>query len=178
MSGVPKLEGPGSPVPALRLCMGAKVGGAGFPGPCPTASGNVGGLRPALPLSETIGLSRVPHHSPSVCFPLVWWPAGVSWGFGVHVTLLPKFADTRRSNQLLNKVIQLPTGRRDVATAWNQKWQRRLIVATLDDSTTGAALLRRGPATAPGMANVGSGAMGHPKSQLATPGEPQAIREH
>ena len=79
MSGVPKLEGPGSPVPALRLCMGAKVGGAGLPGPCPTASGKVGGLRPALPVSETIGLSRVPHHSPSVCFPLVWWPAGVSW---------------------------------------------------------------------------------------------------
>ena len=69
--------------------------------------------------------------------------------------LLPKFADTRRSNQLLNKVIQLPTGQRDVATAWNQKWQRLLTVATLDDSTTGAALLRRDPATAPGMANVG-----------------------
>ena len=46
-------------------------------------------------------------------------------------SLLPKFADTWRSNQLLNKGIQLPTGQRDVATAWNQKWQRLLIVATL-----------------------------------------------
>ena len=59
--------------------MGAKVGGTGLPGPCPTASGNVGGLRPALPLSETIGLSKVPYHSPSIWFPVVWWPAGVSW---------------------------------------------------------------------------------------------------
>ena len=73
MSGVSKLEGPGSPVPALRLCMGAKVGGAGLPGPCPTASGNVGGLRPALPMSETIGLSRVPHHSPSVMYGCQSW---------------------------------------------------------------------------------------------------------
>ena len=66
MSGVPKLEGPGSPDPALRPCMGAKVGGAGLPGPCPTASGNVGGLRPALPMSETFGLPRVLCRSPSV----------------------------------------------------------------------------------------------------------------
>ena len=89
------MEGPGSPAPALRpvekseafglpclcrrpsvcpgfrithllSCMGAKVGGAGLPGPCPTASGNVGGLRPALPMSETFGLPRVLCRSPSV----------------------------------------------------------------------------------------------------------------